>query len=57
VAQLVEAMGRKVACSIPDGRIFHRRDFSALILTPESTRPLTLNGARNISWEAKKAGA
>ena len=48
---------RKVAGSIPDGRIFHRRDFSSLILAPESTQPLTVNGTRNISWETKTAGA
>jgi len=43
------AASRKVTGSIPDDRIFHRHESSGLILAPESTQPLTVNGTRNIS--------
>ena len=57
VAQLVEALRYKVACSISDYviGIFHNPSGRTMAL--ESTQPLTETSTRNISWGVKESGA
>jgi hypothetical protein len=60
VPQVVEAISRKVAVSIPDGvigRIFHSLNSSGRTVTLGSIQPLTEMSTRSISWGVKAAGA
>ena len=59
VAQLVQALRRKVAGSIPDGviGIFYWHNPSGRTMALGMTQPLTEMSTRNISWRVKAAGA